>query len=139
MPPHAIDTAQPAALPFDRQQRVTALVLMAVVLSLFDLAQTITYMRGVGMLELNPLARVMVELGGARQLVMFKMFTVAVGCGVLYLLRRHALAERCAWVCVVVLVCLALWWMRYNMLVVDIATIADASQLAADPRWVALD
>jgi len=119
----------------DRSRRIVLLLALAAVLGLFDLALTVAYMRGVGMVELNPLARAMINLGGAGQLIRFKLFTIATSCGILYLLRRHRQAEICAWISLAVLAALTAHWLNYNAHAHTMAALADAS----DPRWVYLD
>ena len=123
----------------DRPQRVTTLVLLAAVLGLFDLLYTLSYMRGAGMMELNPLARTMIEIGGAQQLVLFKLGSIVTSCGILYLLRRHRQAEVCAWVSLAALAFLAAHWINYNGHVIEVAAVADATAFTNDPRWVTLD
>lgn len=129
----------PWSLQMDRPQRVTTLVLLTVVLGLFDLSQTMSYMRGAGMMELNPVARAMIDLGGAQQLVLFKLFTIATSCGILYILRRHRQAEICAWISLATLAFLAAHWLNYNGHVIEVAAVADATAFANDPRWVTLE
>jgi len=127
------------ALQMDRPRRVTTLLLLTVLLGLFDLSHTLSYMRGPGMMELNPIARIMIDLGGARQLVLFKLFTIATSCGILYLLRRHRQAEICAWISLAALAFLAAHWLNYNGHVIEVAAFADATAFANDPRWVTLE
>lgn len=131
--------ARAAAWRMDRPRRVTLLVILSAVLGLFDLSHTLAYMRGAGMMELNPLARMMVDLGGAQQLIIFKLFTIATSCGILYLLRRTRQAELCAWMSFAALAVLAAHWINYNGHVIEVAAFADATVFAQDPRWVALD
>jgi hypothetical protein len=137
-------TCEPARAPaearrFDRARRVTLLVVTTALLGLFDLMHTLSYMGGAGMMELNPVARAMIDLGGARQLILFKMFTIATSCGILYILRRYRQAEICAWISLAALAMLAAHWINYNGHVVEVAAFADATAFASDPRWVALD
>lgn len=97
-----------------RERRVCLLLLATLLMSMTDLLLTLTYMKSVGMMEANPIARAMIAIGGVGQLVRFKLFTIALSCGILYILRRHKAAERCAWICCVAMVALSLHWVRYN-------------------------
>lgn len=91
------------------------LVLLAIALmSLADLVCTLIYMSSVGLLELNPLARLMVSIGDAQQLVIFKLFTMTLSCGALYFARRHPISERVAWICAAGLFALMLHWTSFN-------------------------
>ncbi len=118
-----------------RPRRVALLALAMILMGLADLQLTLTYMRSAGMLELNPLARAMVDLGGAPQLIRFKLFSIAASAGLLYLMRRHSLAERCAWVSCAALLLLTAHWVHYNN---NATAIGVASADLADHRWVAI-
>ena len=83
-------------------------------MGLADLSITLTYMRSIGMIELNPIARHMVAIGSCDQLIRYKLFTMGLSCGVLYLLRRHPRAELGAWICTILLLGLTFHWVRYN-------------------------
>ena len=119
-----------------RGRRVTLLVLAMAMMGLADLGLTLTYMSSVGMLEANPIARAMIDVGGARQLVIYKLFTIALSGGILYILRRRRAAEVCAWISCSVLLLLSAHWANYNAALAS-ATI-DLGVLAADARWVHL-
>lgn len=100
-----------------RRFRLTLLIAAIMIMSIVDLFCTLTYMRTVGMIELNPLARAMISIGQTRQLVMFKAFTVTLACGTIFLLRRHGRAEIAAWTAAAALACLMLHWFHYNSLI----------------------
>lgn len=121
-----------------RRRRVTLLALAMTLMGLADLQLTLTYMRSVGMIELNPLARAMISLGGAQQLVLFKLFTILLSAGILYLIRWHRTAEVCAWVSCAALLALTLHWARYteHPPAAPGSTVAQLS--SADHRWVTL-
>jgi len=128
----------PHAEPARRSLRVTLLAAAMILMGLADLQLTLTYMRSTGLIELNPIARAMIEIGGARQLVMYKLLSIAMSAGVLYILRRHALAERCAWVSCVLLLALTAHWVRYNDAAIESPAAAVALTAAPDHRWVTL-
>lgn len=99
-----------------RACRVTVLALGSATLGLFDLAFTLTFMQSIGMVELNPIARFMVAIGGAGQLVRFKLLMIALSSGVVYLIRSRRGAEISAWIGLLMLVLLSLYWARYTTL-----------------------
>jgi len=109
----AIDVLR-ARLPSAHTRRLTLLLLAMALMGIADLQCTLTYMCGVGMIELNPLARSMVEIAGAQQLVVFKVFTIVLSCGALYLARRDRRAEWCAWLCSAMLLGVCVHWTLYN-------------------------
>ncbi len=127
-------------LPSVRAQgrRVTLLVAAILLMGLADLAITLTYMKSVGMLELNPIARYMLDIGSIDQLVRYKLFTMTLSCGVLFVLRKHRKAEFGAWICVAALFLLTMHWVRYNSTITDYTN--DLHVLAESPikasMWV---
>lgn len=122
-----------------RARRVTLLVVVTAALGLLDLAFTLTYASSVGMIELNPLARMMIALGGVSELVRFKLFTIALSGGTLYLIRRRKGAELCAWLSLIVLVLLSLHWARYTRAAETIGPAQLAEVMALDQRVVIAD
>lgn len=121
-----------------RARRVTVLVLATAALGLLDLAYTLTFMRSYGMFELNPLARFMIAVGGAGQLVRFKLLTIALSSGLLYLVRRRRGAELCAWVSLATLILLSLHWVNYIRTTEELGPALLAETIAFDHRWVAI-
>jgi len=100
-------------------RRVTLLVGAIFLMGLADLLITVTYIRSVGMFEMNPIARFMLSIGSINQLIRYKLFTMVLSCGVLYLLRRHPKAEIGAWICVAMLFALTMHWVRYNASIME--------------------
>ena len=116
-----------------RARRVTFLVLATALLGLFDLAFTLTFMRSMGMIELNPLARLMIGIGGAGQLIRFKLLTIVLSSGLLYLIRRRRGAELCAWVSLG-----ALQWVRYTRTTEEIGPMLLAETVLLDHRGITI-
>jgi uncharacterized membrane protein YhaH (DUF805 family) len=113
-----------------------------VLMGVFDLLCTLTYMRTSGMLEANPLAREMIEIGGMRQLVLFKSLTILLSCGAIYLVRRTRQAEVSAWLCTAMMVALTIHWVNYNREVSEFTR--DMAVLAMsggefEPMWVKIE
>lgn len=137
--------APPAAITPDRavrarSRRCTLLIAAILIMGAADLLLTLTYARTVGMIEMNPLARLMIALGGAQQLVLFKACCTAVCAGVLFLCRRAPEAERACWLSAVGMLALTAHWVNYNASVSsftnDMAVLA-ASDGACD-LWISL-
>lgn len=96
-----------------RSRRLGVLIPAIIIMGLADLACTLSYMTTVGMIELNPLARLIAQEGGAPNLAAFKVCTIVACCGILFRLRRTRQAEIAAWLCVLVMAALMIHWMRY--------------------------
>jgi hypothetical protein len=145
-------TGEPAASPIPepllslaermRCRRIGWLMLAMTLMGTADLLCTLTYMRTSGMLEANPLARLVLATGDAQQLVMFKALTILLTCGTLYLARRHRQAELSAWACTTMMLVLTLHWINYNRSVSaftnDMAVLA-MSGGEFEPMWIKLE
>ena len=122
-------------------RRTVYLIIAGALMGLGDLACTIIYMRHIGMIEINPIARQMAEIGGDRQIIMFKLLTMLVSGGALYMIRRHRSAELWSWVCSVMLLGLTAHWVNYNRVIpsmtfeVTILAMSDDSTMRG---WVSL-
>ncbi len=97
-----------------RTRRIVLLIVALILMSLADLICTLTYLTSYGMVEVNPIARHMIDIGGTRQLILYKAFTMTVSCGCIYFVRAKRGAELGAWICVAVLLLLMLHWTQYN-------------------------
>jgi len=107
-----------------------------------DLACTLAYATSIGMVELNPIARHMVQIGGAEQLVLYKLFTMALSSGCIYLIRRNPKAEWCAWFCFAVMLWLTIHWVQYNniapSLAGDFSILACHADITSTDGWIAI-
>ena len=121
-----------------RARRVVVLVLAAATLGVLDLAFTLTYARSTGIVEMNPLARAMIDLGGAPQLVRFKLLSILISGGALYAIRRRSGAEWCAWISLGILVGLSAHWARYSAIAEEIGPHLLAQAAALDQRSVVI-
>ncbi|MEC9374045.1 MAG: DUF5658 family protein, partial [Planctomycetota bacterium] len=125
-----------AASAGSRGARMVGLLSAATVLQLLDLALTLTFMKTTGMVELNPLARWIVDMGGAEGLVAFKAASVLVSLGVLFAVRHHRSAEIGAWImCAVLLALTARWIENVAALAMELHAIAPMEAMG-DERWV---
>jgi hypothetical protein len=123
----------PARCPAEsRSRRLGVLIPAIIIMGLADLLCTLSYMTTVGMIELNPLARLIAQEGGAPNLAAFKVCTIAACCGILFRLRRTRQAEIAAWLCVLVMAVLMIHWMRYAQYGPQIAAATHAFERSDD-------
>ena len=115
-------TAAPADLldrPLDftsrRPWRVAQLIIALWVLSLADLFFTIWAHHFTPFIEVNPLARALLERQSFAGLVAMKVGLTGVGAAIFWCLRRYAKAELALWLLVGVYVLLALRWSSYTV------------------------
>jgi hypothetical protein len=129
----------PPTLAKRRSLRVTLLLVACIAMSLLDLELTLMYAREIGMVEANPIARLVMAHQSPALVVLFKFASLGLACGILYRLRHHPRAELGAWVCFVVLVWLSLRWLDFAVSISDY-TRAYAQQAVYDPTtWVKFD
>jgi len=126
-----------------RPRRVTGLMLAIIGLSLFDLHLTLTYLQSGGMIESNPLARLVISYGSPKTLAVWKAASVALAVWILWRARARRSAEIAAWIGVAVLVWLALQWSGYSAVageLIKVASLMDERYLetATGGRWVTL-
>ena len=100
--------------------RMMIVLAATTIMGLCDLYFTVTYMTTVGMVEINPLARLIVSLGNIPALVIFKIILMALSAAMLYIARGHRAAEPIAWTCAIILLGLMIHWANYNRDVVDL-------------------
>ena len=98
-----------------RPMRVVVLLAGVVVLSLADLAITIAHLRGVGMIEVNPIAAYLIKTTGSSwALAAYKCATLAVCVALLYRARRHVIGEMACWLALAILAGLSVVWDSYT-------------------------
>lgn len=119
-----------------RSRRVTILLAATLVMSVADLAMTLTYTTSVGMMEVNPIARAVMEMNSPWMLALWKLATAGLGLGILFRFRAKPNAEVAAWVCCVAMVALTLHWMDFNSAVTHLSDEYAALQDTSDPHWV---
>jgi hypothetical protein len=125
-----------------RRRRLYLAMIALVLMGMADLYCTLAYMTMSGMIEVNPVARAMITIGEGPQLILFKVFTMALSCGALFLARENRKSETAAWLCTVVMLVLTLHWANYNRrapnFTNELTTLA-MSHGEHEPRWVKLD
>lgn len=99
-----------------REERVLWLLLGIVLLSVADLALTLTYLTSVGLIEGNPIAAWLIHTTRSPwALALYKGLTVAICVSLLYRMRHRREGELAAWCSVLILVALSIWWNRYAL------------------------
>lgn len=126
-----------ACQPVSRSRRVCILLAGIVLMSLADLDMTLAYTRSVGLIEGNPLARLVMSYGSSWMLALWKVASVSLCVFILFCARRTRYAEIGAWICFAVMVWLSVRWVSYNEQV-PLLTSYIADQYSADHRWVTL-
>lgn len=125
--------------PGARVFRMNLLLSATALMGLGDLDMTLQFARSVGMIELNPLARVLMAGDSPMPVVLFKLGTIVFCVGVLFMARRRRHAEIAAWCCFLVMAALTMHWNRYSSTVSELTPEVSAMAAADDPRWVSMD
>lgn len=121
-----------------RQARVAALLAVIVVLSLLDLLLTLIHVTEIGLIEDNPVARLVLETGGPRLLIAAKLASVGFCTGVLFWARRRAFAELAALFGAVVLIWLTIRWGSYMRVFADVSASMEELEHHGQGAWVTL-
>lgn len=122
-----------------RGHRVIALLAAVVILSLADLYMTLTHAMSVGMLEQNPVARMIMAYGSPQGLIAWKLLTVGFAVWVMYRLRARPSAELGAVFCVAVLTWLTCRWTTYNDQVAQLTEDLRGLDTLTEPAWVTMN
>ena len=97
-----------------RAYRVVFLLLGIAAMSVGDLILTLTYATSIGMVELNPLARLLMQHATTSYIVTFKLLSVSIACGLLFFTRRARVCELATWAAFFGLFWLTMRWVQYN-------------------------
>jgi len=113
---NALIAATPRSVPFvfQRPGRISLLMLFVAFASIADLLMTLTYATTIGMMEMNPLARMVMNSGSPLLIVLWKALTAGAGIAILIWLRRSLFAEIGSWLIAFVMLGLTVHWMLYN-------------------------
>lgn len=121
----------------DRPRRVLVLLAGIVVLSIADLAVTLTHLMTIGMAEANPIARFLMQAWPSPwALGAFKIATLSMCVGLLYWMRRRKVGEAGAWVATFVLVGMCIQWHEYALVIDDPMTVHLAMEGTRGDAWV---
>ncbi len=121
-----------------RAVRVVFMLAVIVVLSLLDLLLTLIYVTEIGLIEDNPMARLVLETGGPRLLVAAKVASVGFCVGVLFWARRRGFAEVAAVFGMVVLIWLTIRWMSYMRVFSGLTASMEEFEHHGQGAWVTL-
>lgn len=119
-----------------RALRVGLLILAVLLMSIMDLSLTLTYLRGPGMGEGNPIARWVMSANCGWALTAFKMGLVGITCIILWVARRRASGEVAAWACALILVWLTFQWKAYSDAMPGLTCVIPEMANAEHPDWV---
>ncbi len=125
-----------ATNPQCRGLRVTLLLVATFLMGVADLALTLTYVTSMGMVELNPLARFIMEHGSVQAVALFKFGAMTINGGILYIFRQRRIAEVAAWICFLVMVALSLKWSMYASHMSSFASEMHETMIVDDARFV---
>lgn len=121
-----------------RAFRVGLLVVVCALISLADLEMTLLFTQSVGMVELNPIARLVMAADNPLAVIAFKVVTASFGLGTLYWHRRRPYAEYGAWVCFLTLFWLSARWFTFTSQVETFSPENFEHMAAADNRFVVM-
>lgn len=121
-----------------RGRRVILLIAAVALMSIADLALTLTYVTSAGMAERNPIARAVMNSNQPGLLIAWKLGTVLLACVILFVVRRKRSGELGAWVCAAILAWLSLHWVRYNAHVERLSPLELATLEQMSEHWVAM-
>ncbi|MEZ6242575.1 MAG: DUF5658 family protein [Phycisphaerales bacterium] len=121
-----------------RCRRVILLAAAIIVMSLGDLALTLTYLQSLGMAESNPLARLVIEFGSPALLIVWKLATVTACVSILVWKSRAPSAEVGAWIAAILLCGLMLHWKNYVRTAPPAPPSIAAGSPTLDDRWTTL-
>lgn len=109
-----------------------------VLLSLGDLWMTLLHLRAVGMLEGNPIARLLIIHGTSAGLIAWKVASVSLAIFILYATRRQPAAEVGALICCCILTWLTHRWIVYSDHLSHLTRDLPSMVASEDGRWVSL-
>jgi hypothetical protein len=104
-----------------------------------DLYMTLTFAQSIGMIEVNPFARLIMRSHPVAVLIAWKLATVLFFGGVIFLGRRKLSAELASWICFGVMAALSVHWLEYSSSVSGFTSELASLAVSDDPRWVVLD
>jgi hypothetical protein len=112
------------------------LLVAVAAMALGDLVMTLIWLNSVGMLEANPIARLVMGLSSPWMIALWRGASLFLGVFILYRLRHRLHAEIGAWICFAAMAALSMHWFAVNHDASRMtAAYADAS-IMDDPRYV---
>lgn len=121
-----------------RSLRVGLLLLAVALMSLGDLALTLTFITSVGMIELNPIARWVMHLESPHAVAIWKVALILLNVGLLFYFRKRRLAEVATWACFLVMAFVSIRWLWFAMSVASMAHDYQVLMTGNDQRFVVM-
>ncbi len=122
-----------------RSRRILILIIGIMLLSIADLAITLTHLKSVGMIEANPLAAWLIrQTNSAWALAGYKFVTVGFCVSVLWYVRRLRMGELAAWASLIICAGMSLAWHRYTTGIDDLDAMSLAQAGGCD-QWLIID
>jgi len=122
-----------------RGRRVVLLVALIAILSVGDLIATLTFLRSIGMQEINPLAAFIISNQSETGLILFKFGSVVCCVSLILLIRHFRQGEVAAWIAALILVGLTVHWHTYTHQVATIQDPASIVEAQQKGQWHKLD
>lgn len=97
-----------------RGWRVVTLMIAIIAMSIGDLFMTLTYARSIGMVELNPLARYLMQAPSPAYIIMYKLGSVLIASAILFKARSTRVGELGSWLAFFGLLWLTIRWVEYS-------------------------
>lgn len=121
-----------------RGRRVSLLLGAILLLSAGDLYMTLTHLTQAGMLEANPIARLVMAYKSPLLLAIWKMCSVGLAVAILFWARHRGRTEIATWFCFLVLTWLTCRWIVYSDQIGTLAEIPTAIAGHHSAEWVAM-
>ncbi len=122
-----------------RSARVGILLVATCLLGVYDLALTLEFSTSVGMVELNPVARLIMRVYDSPWvLAAWKFLTMGLSAWIIWRVRHRRIGEAAAWIAFTVLVVLCLHWVRFVGDAAEFASEYHVLQTADEQRYVVM-
>lgn len=118
-----------------RSRRVVLLVALIAILSVGDLIATLTFLRSIGMQEINPLAAFIIQNQSETGLILFKFGSVVCCVSLILLIRHFRQGEVAAWIAAIILVGLTVHWHTYTHHVVQLQDAEAITEAQQHGQW----
>jgi hypothetical protein len=137
-PAHTILASHRDSFSLSRRRRVTLLLAGTFLMGLADLYMTLVFVRSVGMMELNPIARSVMATNSPAVLAVWKISLTLLGVGILFYLRGFRRTEIAAWGVFIAMGVLMCHWYSFARYAGSSPAEFLALAQSEDPRWVTM-
>lgn len=138
----AISGAAPALfVPDPLKRRTTRVCLLAAFIAAasgIDLYLTLTHLRTVGLIEANPIARLLIAQNCVWLLSGWKLLSVALALTIFVVNARRRACEAAAWFCAGVMVWLMLQWIGYSQQIGALTPVLHQLAQTDGTNWVTM-